>query len=131
MFIPNGRAEEQDKRNRDLIRVYTTEEIEGIRAACRIGREVLDAAGRAVAVGVTCDEIDRIVHEETVKRNAYPSPLNYYEFPKSVCTSGKSSLFSPCGCHYWVVNEVICHGIPDFYVSTEITHGADSHLARL
>jgi methionine aminopeptidase len=30
---------------------------------------------------------------------SYPSPLNYYQFPKSVCTS---------------VNEVICHGIPDF-----------------
>jgi methionyl aminopeptidase len=29
---------------------------------------------------------------------AYPSPLNYYKFPRSVCTS---------------VNEVICHGIPD------------------
>lgn len=31
-------------------------------------------------------------------RNCYPSPLNYYNFPKSCCTS---------------VNEVICHGIPD------------------
>eukprot|EP00827_Trimyema_finlayi_P003028 TRINITY_DN270_c0_g1_i1.p1 TRINITY_DN270_c0_g1~~TRINITY_DN270_c0_g1_i1.p1 ORF type:complete len:155 (+),score=64.82 TRINITY_DN270_c0_g1_i1:63-527(+) len=30
--------------------------------------------------------------------DAYPSPLNYHEFPKSLCTS---------------VNEVICHGIPD------------------
>lgn len=29
---------------------------------------------------------------------AYPSPLNYYHFPKSVCTS---------------LNEIICHGIPD------------------
>ena len=29
---------------------------------------------------------------------SYPSPLNYYHFPKSLCTS---------------VNEVICHGIPD------------------
>ena len=38
------------------------------------------------------------VHEATVERKAYPSPLNYYNFPKSVCTS---------------VNEVICHGIPD------------------
>lgn len=37
-------------------------------------------------------------HEATVERNAYPSPLNYYNFPKSVCTS---------------VNESICHGIPD------------------
>ncbi len=44
------------------------------------------------------DEIDRIVHEATVTRGAYPSPLNYCNFPKSCCTS---------------VNEVICHGIPD------------------
>ena len=49
-------------------------------------------------IGVTCDELDRIVHEATIARDAYPSPLNYYTFPKSVCTS---------------VNEVICHGIPD------------------
>lgn len=33
-----------------------------------------------------------------IARNCYPSPLNYYNFPKSCCTS---------------VNEVICHGIPD------------------
>ncbi len=51
-------------------------------------------AGRAMRVGVTCDELDRIVHKVTVERGAYPSPLNYYKFPKSVCTS---------------VNEVICH----------------------
>ena len=92
-------SEEKDRSDRDgTIRVYTPEEIEGIRAACVIGREVLDIAGRAVAVGVTADALDKIVHEETVKRGGYPSPLNYYKFPKSVCTS---------------VNEVICHGIPD------------------
>lgn len=97
---PKGKSaeEERDKLSRDVIPVYTAEQIEGIRAACRIGREVLDIAGRAVAVGVTGDELDKIVHNETVKRGAYPSPLNYYLFPKSVCTS---------------VNEVICHGIPD------------------
>ena len=38
-------------------------------------------------VGVTCDELDRIVHDATVERGAYPSPLNYHRFPKSVCTS--------------------------------------------
>lgn len=38
------------------------------------------------------------VHEATIAAGAYPSPLNYFNFPKSVCTS---------------VNEVICHGIPD------------------
>ena len=47
--------------------------------ACKLGREVLDAAAAAVDVGVTTDEIDRVVHEETVDRDCYPSPLNYYE----------------------------------------------------
>lgn len=42
---------------------------------------------------------DAIVHQACIDRGAYPSPLNYRNFPKSVCTS---------------VNEVICHGIPDF-----------------
>ncbi|XP_078579694.1 methionine aminopeptidase 1-like isoform X1 [Branchiostoma floridae x Branchiostoma japonicum] len=80
------------------IRVLSDEEIEGMRVACRLGREALDAAAAAIAVGVTTDEIDRIVHEASVDRECYPSPLNYYTFPKSCCTS---------------VNEVICHGIPD------------------
>jgi methionyl aminopeptidase len=47
---------------------------------------------------VTTEEIDRIVHEATIKRGAYPSPLNYHGFPRSVCTS---------------INEVVCHGIPE------------------
>ena len=64
----------------------------------QLGREILEEAAKAVAVGVTTDEIDRIVHEACVERECYPSPLNYYEFPKSCCTS---------------INEVICHGIPD------------------
>jgi methionyl aminopeptidase len=51
-----------------------------------------------VKVGITTDEIDRIVHEATVERESYPSPLNYHMFPKSLCTS---------------VNEIVCHGIPD------------------
>lgn len=59
---------------------------------------MLDIGAKAVRVGVTTDEIDRIIHEATIERNCYPSPLNYSGFPKSCCTS---------------VNEVICHGIPD------------------
>jgi methionine aminopeptidase len=53
-------------------------------------------------------EIDRIVHEACMERDCYPSPLNYYNFPKSVCIS---------------VNEVICHGIPDY---REIQDGGTS-----
>ena len=80
------------------IRQLDDKEIEGLRVACRLGREVLDEAAAAMAPGITTDELDRIVHEATVDRECYPSPLNYYKFPKSCCTS---------------VNEVICHGIPD------------------
>ena len=94
--IPVG---EQQARS-DQTRVLSPEEIEKMRVACRLGREVIDAAAAVVKVGVTTDEIDRVVHDASVARNCYPSPLNYREFPKSCCTS---------------VNEVICHGIPDGY----------------
>ncbi|BGP14124.1 hypothetical protein JCM10213_002422 [Rhodosporidiobolus nylandii] len=76
----------------------SAEEIEGMRKVCKLGREVLDIAAAALKPGVTTLEIDQIVHEECMKRNAYPSPLGYGKFPRSVCTS---------------INEVICHGIPD------------------
>jgi len=78
--------------------VRTPDEIEAMRRAGAAAAEVLMIAGSMVAPGVTTDAIDARVHEEAIKRNAYPSPLNYRGFPKSVCTS---------------INEVICHGIPD------------------
>ncbi|KAK4547075.1 Methionine aminopeptidase 1 [Oleoguttula mirabilis] len=89
---------EQAFRGRNKITILTKQEQDAMRKVCRLGREVLDIAARAVQPGVTTDEIDRIVHEATLERDSYPSPLNYCHFPKSVCTS---------------VNEVICHGIPD------------------
>ena len=70
----------------------------GIRAAARLAREALDAGHAVVKVGITTEEIDRTVHEYITSRGGYPSPLNYYGFPRSCCTS---------------VNEIICHGIPD------------------
>ncbi|KAI0736980.1 peptidase M24, structural domain-containing protein [Fomitopsis betulina] len=69
-----------------------------MRTSCRLAREVLDIAASHIRPGVTTDELDEIVHNETIKRDSYPSPLNYRGYPKSVCTS---------------VNEAVCHGIPD------------------
>ncbi|XP_048516688.1 methionine aminopeptidase 1 isoform X1 [Dendroctonus ponderosae] len=89
---------EQAAKGSGYIKVLDDEEIEGVRVAGRLGREVLDEAARVCDVGVTTDEIDRIVHEACIERECYPSPLNYLKFPASCCTS---------------VNEVICHGIPD------------------
>ena len=78
--------------------VRTPEVIERMRRAGREAAQVLQTVAAAIAPGVTTDELDAICHAETIRRGAYPSPLNYGGFPKSICTS---------------VNEVICHGIPD------------------
>ena len=47
---------------------------------------MLDIAAAAIRPGLTTDQIDEIVHNATIERDAYPSPLNYRHFPKSVCT---------------------------------------------
>ncbi|WP_327144876.1 type I methionyl aminopeptidase [Nocardia sp. NBC_01327] len=85
--------------------VQTPETIEAMRIASKLAAQALEAAGKAVAPGVTTDELDRIVHEYLIDNGAYPSTLGYKGFPKSCCTS---------------LNEVICHGIPD---STVIEDG--------
>ncbi|KAL7515893.1 hypothetical protein ACHAWX_000966 [Stephanocyclus meneghinianus] len=69
-----------------------------MRATGRQARMVLDMPGQEVNEGVTTDQIDRFVHDANIAHNAYPSPLNYQNFPKSCCTS---------------INKVISHGIPD------------------
>ena len=53
-----------------VVEVKTAEEIIKMRAAGKVAREVLDIAGRAVRAGITTDEIDTLVHEETVKVRA-------------------------------------------------------------
>jgi methionyl aminopeptidase len=85
--------------------VQTPEVIERMRVAGKIAAQALEAGGKAVAPGVTTDEVDRVVHEFLVAHDAYPSTLGYKGFSKSCCTS---------------LNEVICHGIPD---STVIQDG--------
>ena len=85
--------------------VQTPETIEKMRVAGKIAANALAEAGRAVAPGVTTDQLDRIAHEYMIDHGAYPSTLGYKGFPKSCCTS---------------LNEVICHGIPD---STVIQDG--------
>ncbi|XP_023225886.1 methionine aminopeptidase 1-like [Centruroides sculpturatus] len=83
---------EQAVKGSTHIKVLDDEEIEGLKVACKLAREVLDVAANAVAVGVTTDEIDRLVHEACIEKECYPSPLNYYGFPKSCCTNLKNIL---------------------------------------
>jgi methionyl aminopeptidase len=79
------------------VEIKSPREIEGLRVACQMAAETLVLVGERIRAGMTTEEINTIVHEDTVRRDAYPAPLNYHGFPKSVCTS---------------VNEVVCHGIP-------------------
>ena len=84
---PEGRSECEEKlKASNKIPVYTEEQIAGIREASIIARYVLDEAHKLCKEGVRTDEIDKRVFEVCVEKNCYPSPLNYYNFPKSVCT---------------------------------------------
>lgn len=79
------------------IELKSQKEIDAIRASSQMAAETLLIVGEQLRAGMTTDDINTIVHEDTIRRGAYPSPLNYKGFPKSVCTS---------------VNEIVCHGIP-------------------
>ncbi|GJP54996.1 hypothetical protein CLOM_g13990 [Closterium sp. NIES-68] len=98
-WADTGRPEEEPSSQwQNSVEIKSPEQIARMRRTCRVAREVLDVAAAMIRPGVTTDEIDKAVHDATIKAGGYPSPLNYYFFPKSCCTS---------------VNEVVCHGIPD------------------
>lgn len=72
-------------------------QIAGIKESAKVNIAVLDYVQEHIKAGVTTEEIDNWVYEQTVKRGAIPAPLNFEGYPKSVCTS---------------INNVVCHGIP-------------------
>ncbi|XP_062578530.1 methionine aminopeptidase 1D, mitochondrial-like [Saccostrea cucullata] len=78
--------------------IKNEEQIQTMRNTCRLARKILDSAGKQLKAGMTTDEIDEYIHEMCIDNGAYPSPLLYNNYPKSICTS---------------VNNVACHGIPD------------------
>jgi methionyl aminopeptidase len=79
------------------IDIKSPKEVDAMRAASLMAAETLCLVGEKLRVGMSTEEINTLVHEDTLKRGARPAPLNYRGFPKSVCTS---------------INEVVCHGIP-------------------
>ncbi|KYQ49524.1 Methionine aminopeptidase 1 [Trachymyrmex zeteki] len=65
---------EQAVKDSGQIKILDDEKVEGMRVACKLGREVLDEAD------VTTSEIDRMVHEACIERDYYPSPLNWTRY---------------------------------------------------
>lgn len=80
---------------RDLIK--NEKQIEGIRKSAKINNAVLDLISRNIKEGMSTEEINKLAHEYTVSQGGTPATLNYYGYPKSLCTS---------------INDVVCHGIP-------------------
>ncbi len=72
-------------------------QIQGIRESGKINIAILDYVAKNIHAGITTEQIDRWVYEETLRYHAVPATLDYEGFTKSVCTS---------------VNEQVCHGIP-------------------
>ncbi|KAJ8901513.1 hypothetical protein NDN08_007357 [Rhodosorus marinus] len=97
-YADDGIPKEKQPQKPWEIEIKSEEDIAAMRISGRLAREVLDIAGRTAVAGASTEDIDVVVHDETLKRGAYPSPLNYGGFPKACCTS---------------VNEIIGHGIPD------------------
>ena len=79
------------------VEIKTPAEIEAMRVVGRMAGETLCLVNDIIKPGITTEDINVFVHEDTIRRGAIPAPLNYKGFPKSVCTS---------------VNDVVCHGIP-------------------
>jgi methionyl aminopeptidase len=97
-FYTSVPKKEQESKFQKDIEVKSEEDIKKMREIGILARKTLDIGHSVVKAGVTTDYIDEVVHNFCIENGAYPSPYNYYKFPKSLCTS---------------VNEVICHGIPD------------------
>jgi methionyl aminopeptidase len=99
--------------SKDPVVIHTPETCKKIAAAGKVVARAVKNAIVAAKEGVTTDKLDEIVHNTIIQANAYPSPIGYHRFPKSVCIS---------------VNEVLVHGIPDLrplqngdYLNVDVT----------
>ena len=55
------------------VEIKNSKEIEGVRRASQIAAETLLLVGDVIRAGMTTDEIDRLVHEDTLRRGARPA----------------------------------------------------------
>jgi len=80
------------------IKLHSPEDFEGMRRVGRLAAEALDMLIEHVRPGVSTDALDKLVFDFSMDHGAYPAPLDYRGYRKSICTS---------------INHVVCHGIPD------------------
>ena len=80
------------------VSIKSAREVALLREVGQLAADTLMKVGRMIEPGITTEDINTFVHEDTLAKGCRPAPLNYHGFPKSVCTSR---------------NQVVCHGIPN------------------
>lgn len=73
------------------------QQLAGIRESGKLNTALLDYITDFIKPGITTNEINRLIHEKTIKQGGIPAPLGFEGYPKSVCVS---------------INNEVCHGIP-------------------
>jgi methionyl aminopeptidase len=91
-------AAQAPSRKTGQIKLHGPADFEAMRKAGRLTAEALDMLSEHVAPGVTTEALDKLAFEFAMDHGAYPAPLSYRGYRKSICTS---------------INHVVCHGIPD------------------
>jgi methionyl aminopeptidase len=86
---------------KDPIHTMNSSEIESLKIAANLGARTLKHAMDSTEIGMSLDDIDKVVHDFIIQNDGYPSAIDFHHFPKSVCTS---------------VNDVVSHGVPNSYV---------------
>ena len=80
------------------IKLHSAADFEPMRRAGWLAAEALDLLTPMVKPGVMTAALDQFAFQFGMDHRAYPAPLGYRGFRKSICTS---------------INHVVCHGIPD------------------
>ncbi|MCX8255458.1 methionine aminopeptidase [Beijerinckiaceae bacterium RH AL1] len=91
-------ALEAPQRKTGQIKLHGEAAFAGMRKAGRLTAEALDMLTAHVQPGVTTEALDDLVFEFAMAHGAYPAPLDYRGYRKSICTS---------------LNHVVCHGLPE------------------
>ena len=84
--------------NTENIYIHNVNDFVSMRKAGSLTAKILDELKNFIEPGISTEDINEFCHRMIIENDAVPAPLNYKNFPKSVCTS---------------VNHVVCHGIPN------------------
>lgn len=79
------------------IELKGVQELSAMRDGGAIVAAILDMLSKTAKVGVSTLELDRLAHDQLIKRGAKPAFLGYHGFPHSLCVS---------------INSEVVHGIP-------------------